>query len=181
MLVFRGVKAGWKNMSWYKGGNASLQNINFGVYPHGNQLIPFQVTFEDVFPFPKVGYVSSLEGISFVLLFTDTEDILCICIIMYIYTFFCTPTFPVDESWQMLSGHIFNISIDMAGCSSGWLRKDLDEWTYDMTIWYIYILYIFIYIFIYSILFIFMNTISNKQTSHHYILSELFQMSEARI
>ena len=174
MLVFRGVTAGWKNMSWYKGGNASLQNINFGVYPHGNQLIPFQVTFEDVFPFPKVGYVY--------------------CIIMHRYR----------RHIMYMYNYVYIHLFLYADISSGWVMTDV-EWTYlflifQLTwqvvpvgdsgriwmsghmIWQfdIYI-YIFIHIFIYSILFIFMNTISNKQTSHHYILSELFQMSEARI
>ena len=32
------------------------------AYPAGNQHIPHQGTFEDDFPFPKVGYVSSLES-----------------------------------------------------------------------------------------------------------------------
>ncbi len=35
------------------------------IYIHdpGNQHVPSQGTFENDFPFPKVGYVSSLEGI----------------------------------------------------------------------------------------------------------------------
>ena len=32
------------------------------LYPLGNKHIPTQGIFEDDFPFPKVGYVSSLEG-----------------------------------------------------------------------------------------------------------------------
>ena len=31
-------------------------------YPPGNQHIPLKLTFEDDVQFPKVGYVSSLEG-----------------------------------------------------------------------------------------------------------------------
>ena len=31
-------------------------------YPPGKYHIPYQGTFEDDFPFPQVGYVSSLEG-----------------------------------------------------------------------------------------------------------------------
>ena len=32
------------------------------IYPHGNWHIPSQGTFEEDFPFPKMGYVSSLQG-----------------------------------------------------------------------------------------------------------------------
>ena len=40
--------------------NSSQQKF---VYPPGNQHIPQKWHFEDDFPFPKVGYVNSLEGI----------------------------------------------------------------------------------------------------------------------
>ena len=33
-----------------------------GFYPPGNEHVPSQASSEDDFPFPKVGYVSSLEG-----------------------------------------------------------------------------------------------------------------------
>ena len=37
----------------------------FGCYAlQGTNISPFEGTFEDDFPFPKVGYVSFLEGIS---------------------------------------------------------------------------------------------------------------------
>ena len=43
--------------------NKQKTNIYWDRYPPGNQHIPSQGTFEDDFPFPKVGYVTSLEGI----------------------------------------------------------------------------------------------------------------------
>ena len=41
----------------------SENHVNIlNIYPSGNQHIPYQGTFQNDFPFPKVGYVSSLEG-----------------------------------------------------------------------------------------------------------------------
>ena len=50
--------------SWWfqphKGGE--LLQLGDKDYPSGNNHIPSKITFEDDFPFPKVGYVNSLEG-----------------------------------------------------------------------------------------------------------------------
>ena len=35
------------------------------IYPPRNYHIPLKITFEDDFPFPKVGHVSSLESMIF--------------------------------------------------------------------------------------------------------------------
>ena len=43
-------------------------------YPPGNWHIPTQGMFEDDFPFPKVGYVSSLEGIIFFSIFAIDDE-----------------------------------------------------------------------------------------------------------
>ena len=45
--------------------NSDKTNDGLFGYPPWNQHIPYQGTFEDGFPFPQVGYVSSLEGINF--------------------------------------------------------------------------------------------------------------------
>ncbi len=46
----------WKANTW------DTQTLSWIRYPAGNQHIPYQGTFEDDVPFPKVGYVSYLEG-----------------------------------------------------------------------------------------------------------------------
>ncbi len=50
-----------------------IHELTKKVYPPGNEHIPYQGAFEDEFPFPQVGYVSSLEDIS-----ECSGDIVCI-------------------------------------------------------------------------------------------------------
>ena len=71
------VKVRWMNQVWRVGifrilggqdGNGWVVIrcitcwVHIDIYPPGNQHIPPKWHFEDDFPFPKVGYVSSLEG-----------------------------------------------------------------------------------------------------------------------
>ena len=40
-----------------------LSKLATNIYSPGNKSIPSKGPFEDTFPFPKAGYLSSLEGI----------------------------------------------------------------------------------------------------------------------
>ena len=65
-LIFRLMLKLWRRKGWFflkteiisgeKGGHLTLQ---------GTYISPKKWHFEDDFPFPKVGYVNSLEGIPF--------------------------------------------------------------------------------------------------------------------
>ena len=60
------IQIPWDSFTQLQVKHDSVLEASFGekCYPPGNIfLTPSQGTFEDDFPFPEVGYVSSLEGI----------------------------------------------------------------------------------------------------------------------
>ena len=71
-------------------------------YPSGNYHIPFKGSWEDDFPFPRVGYVSYQEGtsclgfVSFFLVFFFLTD----CIMGFI-------TFSDPTTWEKIFGTFF--------------------------------------------------------------------------
>ena len=52
-----------RNETYRNNHGANKCNDFTQAYPHRNYHIPYQGTFEDDFPFPKVGYVCFREGI----------------------------------------------------------------------------------------------------------------------
>jgi len=99
--------------------------MRFLDYPPGNQHIPQKWQFEDDFPIPKVGYVSSLENIlrlvEIVLQFIETSHK-------------SSTSFEVAAASSTLSDHqgwwiqIANVALNIHHCDGFYTKMDIFPW-----------------------------------------------------